>query len=443
MMTRVSQQSQSRLDQEPYFSLAKQLIEAGDTNSEVAHRITEDLDLPTTEKSIRRFRKRNHIGAPCPEGSRKGSVRYHDGDQADVTTPAGTGLVLDDPDTMLRERGLNPKDWVIDGATVNEWDGPSQEGPVTYHQAKLHIKRKRPELQVIPARSDGWTAPPRAKASNNKTKLIVVTGDQQAPFHDEKLHYLFCGWLEENEPDQGVALGDKVDFPDISRHRLDPENTAKVNECVQSGYDLFRGYRTASLDTEWLFMPGNHDERIRNILLDKPSVQPLYGVKRATPEGEEDEKVLTLPHLLRLDELGITYVDPEGPYDMAQISLSSKLAVRHGWIARQGSGVTALATLEHLGYSVIVGHSHRQSLVYKTTHDIEGGTTTLTAAEAGCMCRIDQQGGKGVRKFPDFSVLPDWQQGFATVTLHPDGLFRIEHATYVNGVLLWRDQRYK
>jgi len=94
-MTRVSQQSQSRLDQEPYFSLAKQLIEAGDTNSEVAHRITEDLDLPTTEKSIRRFRKRNHIGAPCPVDSRKGSVRYHDGDQADVTTPAGTGLVLD------------------------------------------------------------------------------------------------------------------------------------------------------------------------------------------------------------------------------------------------------------------------------------------------------------------------------------------------------------
>ena len=113
-----------------------------------------------------------------------------------------------------------------------------------------------------------------------------------------------------------------------------------------------------------------------------------------------------------------------------------------GWIAQQGSGKSALATLEHLGYSVIIGHSHRQSLVYKTTHDIEGDTTTLVAAEAGCMCRIDQQVRDG-RKFPDFTPLPDWQQGFATVTMHPDGLFQIEHATYVNGTLLWRDQQYR
>lgn len=434
-------QSPSSLDKEPYFSLAKELIEAGDTNGEVAHRITEDLDLPTSEGSIRRFRKRHHIGLPCSANSKKGGVRYHDGDKADVTSSAKPTLIMDDPDAMLAERGLNPKDWIIEGATVNEWDGPSQEGMVTYHQAKLHLKRKA-DTQVLPARSDGWIAPPRKKGSDTKTKLIVVTGDQQAPFHDENLHHLFCGWLEENQPDEGVALGDKVDFPDISRHRLDPENTARVNECIQSGYDLFRGYRSASLDTRWLFMPGNHDERLRNILLDKPSVQPLYGIKQADAPEEAGPPVLTLPHLLRLDELGIEYVDPEGPYDLAQINLSTKLAVRHGWLARQGSGVSALATLEHLGYSIIVGHTHRQSIVYKTTHDIEHGTTTLTAAEAGCMCRVEQQPLKG-RKWPNFTPLPDWQQGFTTVTIHPDGFFRIENATYVNGTLLWRDQRYR
>jgi hypothetical protein len=432
----VSQRTQSPLDEDPLFSRVKQLIGEGHTNASIAQQAA------TSEKSIRRFRKRHGINPPSPVDTRKGSVRYHDEDQADVTTPATWRKeFMDDPDAMLQERGLDPSEWVIDGATVNEWDGPSQGGMVTYHQAKLHIKRRSP-IQIVPARSDGWIAPPRSKVSNAKTQLIVVTGDQQAPFHDEKLHYLFCGWLEENEPDRGVALGDKVDFPDISRHRLDPENTAKVNECIQSGYELWRGYRTASLNTQWSFMPGNHDERIRNILLDKPVVRPLYGLKRATPPEAEEERVITIQHLLRLDELGIDYIDPEGPYDLAQLKLSDKLAVRHGWLARKGSGETALATLEHLGYSVIVGHAHRQSLVYKTTHDIDGGTTTLTAAEAGCMCRMDQQS-IGGRKFPDYSVLPDWQQGFATVTTHPNGLFRIEHGTYVNGTLLWRDQIFR
>jgi hypothetical protein len=237
-------------------------------------------------------------------------------------------------------------------------------------------------------------------------------------------------------------LGDTIDLPDISRHRLDPENTAIVNECIQSGYDVIRDYVTSSADTEWQMLEGNHDERLRNILLDKPSVRPLYGVKQADTAEEDGVPVLAVPHLLRLDELGVKHVSPQGAYDLGQINLGNKLAVRHGWIARQGSGVSALATLEHLGYSVIVGHTHRQSIIYKTTHDIDGAITTLTAAEAGCMCRVNQQPNSDGRKWPNFTPLPDWQQGFSTVTLHPNGFFRIENATFVNGSLLWRDQCY-
>jgi predicted phosphodiesterase len=313
---------------------------------------------------------------------------------------------------------------------------------VTYHQAKLNLRRKRPELQLIPARSDGWIAPPRSRASIKGTKLIVVMGDQQAPYFDENLHYLSCAWLEENDPDEITLLGDTVDYPEISRHRLDPENTATVNECTQSAHDLLRGVRTAAPNARIRKLAGNHDERLRNILLDKPSVQPLYGAKQADSPEEQGALALGLPFLLRLDELGIEYIDPKGAYDLAQINLSDKLAVRHGWIAKKGSGTSALATLEHLGYSVIVGHTHRQSIVYKTTHDIDGATTTLTAAEAGCMCRVDQTPLKG-RKWPNFTPLPDWVQGFTTVTVHPDGFFRIENATYVNKTLLWRNQQYR
>jgi hypothetical protein len=272
---------------------------------------------------------------------------------------------------------------------------------------------------------------------------VVIVGDQQAPFYDKQLHQCFLEWLGTNKPHEGVSLGDTVDYPDVSRHPLDPENSAAVNECNQSGYDLLRGYVEASLDTEWTKLPGNHDERIRNLVLNKPSMRSLYGVKRAQVEGQPEEpSVLNIEYLLRLDELGIKYVDPHGKYDLAEHTLSDKLAVRHGWKVRQGSGASALETLKHTGYSVLVGHTHRQSMVLKTIYDINDHPKLLTAVETGCMCRLDTEVNEDGRFWPNYAPLPDWQQGFATAEVWPDGKFRIDLATYVNGQLLWRDQRY-
>lgn len=433
-------QSQSLLDSEPYFSKVKKLIEDGETNATIAR------EVQSSERSISRFRIRHGLTAASINTSRKTTTRVS-GDNAEVTTSVTVTDKafphMDDPDAMLRERGLDPEHWVIDGATVNEWDGPQAGGSViTYHQAKLNLKRKRPEATLLPVRSDGWLAPPKRKRAQGETQLIVVVGDQQAPFQDDNLHALFCEWLAENQPDRGVCLGDTIDLGDISRHRPDPDNFASLNECTQVGYDLLRGYVMSSLDTEWEILDGNHDERLRNILLDKPSVRPLYGVKRADSPEEQGEEVLTIAHLMRLDELGIKYVKPQGGYSLDQIKLTDKLAVAHGWLATKGSGTSALATLNHLRYSIIVGHTHRQSIVYHTSHDIDDRTSTLVAAEAGCMCRIDQQIVNG-RKFPNYTPKPDWQQGFSTVTVHPDGYFKVDNATYVNGTLLWRDQCYR
>jgi hypothetical protein len=435
-------QQSSWLDEEPYRSFIIEEVGKGETNSSIVGTIATRFFQVTSERSIGRFRERHRLSIPTQNS---GGVTIK-GDEAEIVgpqTPASSKPYphLDDPDSMLRERGLNPEEWSILGATVNEWDGPQAGGSViTYHQAKLNLRRKRPELEILPARSDGWVAPPRVEPAYG-SQLIVVAGDHQAPFHDKKLHGLFCSFLEENDPDRIVILGDTVDYPNISRHRLDPENVATVNECTQSGYDLLRDIRTSALHAEIDLLAGNHDQqRLRDILIDK--APQLYDIKRADTEETQDEKVLIFPYLVRLDELGINYVDPEGPYDLAQINLTPKLAVRHGWIARQGSGNSALATLEHLGYSVIIGHSHRQSLVYHTKHDIDGEPSTLTAAEAGCMCRINQTPIEG-RKWPNYTVAPDWVNGFCTVTTHPNGYFRIDHATYVNGALLWRDEIYQ
>ena len=169
----------------------------------------------------------------------------------------------------------------------------------------------------------------------------------------------------------------------------------------------------------------------------------LYGLRRADTPKEFGEPVHGLPHLLRLDELGVNFVEPEGTYENAQVELSQKLAVRHGWIVRQGSGVSALKTLERTGYSIITGHTHRQSIVHHTIYEIDRTPRVLLAAEAGCMCRIDSQADEEGRRFPAYDVLADWQPGFCTATIYPDGKFKVDLGTWVNGVLLWQGQRYE
>lgn len=475
----------SALDEEPYVSKVKEWIRAGEFNWTIAKKLKSEYNLEISESSVRRFRKRHGLGIPTRE---QPSVKV-DGDEATVVTPMTTAIRakdgnvwvqidqpdfaklnivgehdlgkefelshdtesaaetsadsrLNDPDSMLRERGLDPEDWSIEGVTVNEWDGPTAEGTtVTYKQAKLQLRRKKPEFAIVPARADGWK-PSRdylRTVSTTEFKTVVLIGDQQAPFHDRKLHELFSAWLKFNQPDEGVLIGDTVDFPDISRHRDNPDNVASVNDCIQSGYEILRDYVAASEGTQWTKLIGNHDERIRNFVIDQ--AKALYGIKRATTSDQLDEKVLDVGYLLRLDELGIELVDPKGGYSNAQVSIDDAIAVRHGWLTRKGSGATALASLEALGYNIVVGHTHRQSLVQKTLHNIDGSTKTVYGVEAGCMCSMNGEEVEG-RRFPDYTIAPDWQQGFAVATVYRDGTTNIELATYRDGSLFYRDQRF-
>jgi hypothetical protein len=438
-------QSISILDTPPYYELVRKLIRQGETNASIVRTLADPyhyeptaMGISASEASIRRFRKRHGLQIP---GVDKAYTRIN-GDEAEAQCAPSLRPVLDDPDKMLRDRGLDPEEWYVDAITVNEWDGPRAGGnTVTYYQAKFTAKRKRPELAIVPARVDGWVRKPLLAISvPQRSKLVVIVGDQQAPFHDEGLHAAFCEWLAWNKPVEGIELGDLIDLPTLSRFAKDPENIAAVNECIQSGHDILRDYLEASPFTEWSYTPGNHDTRLRDFLL--AHAIDIYGLKRADSLNEAGANVHDLTHLMRLDELNVRYVDPNGDYEDAQVELSPHLAVRHGWVVRKGSGVSALQTLEQTGYSIVVGHTHRQSIIHHTKHDIYRNPSTLLGAEAGCMCRIDNKLDLSSRRFPSYTVLPDWQNGFCTATIYPDGKFHLDLATYVNETLFWRDQRY-
>jgi hypothetical protein len=436
----MSSNTMSPLD--PHQQTIEELTLRGLSNREIGeHLRSEGVESGTSERSIRRAKKRFGIteediaNAPEPAGAKIS------GDVAEITSEPTAKLKLNTPEDLMKERGLDPAEWEVTLVTINEWDGATKKGggekvtgKHTLRQLKINLRRKVSLELVSPARIDGPRFTPFMGAKKvERPKLVVFVGDQQAPYFNETLHGKFLEFLSDFNPDEGVLIGDTIDLPDISRHPNNPEKDVTVQDCVDSGYAILRSYREADPDVAWKKLAGNHDERLRRLQIDK--VERLYGVRRAKVPGEELEiPVLDVGHLLRLDELGIDYIRPDGDYEHTQINVSNHLAARHGWIARKGSGASALGTLEHLGYSVVVGHTHRQSIVHKTRHDINGEISTLAACETGCMCLIE--GGLG------YTVTPDWQAGFATADIFDDGTFHLNLGTFVNDTLYYRDKRY-
>lgn len=324
------------------------------------------------------------------------------------------------PAEMLVERGLDPDEWRVSNLGINEWEMAGELN----RQTKLTLAPLKEQL--LPARAEGYRPPvPTRRPKSQKATLVVVTGDEQEPYADPNLHAALLRWLAEVQPDEGVNLGDAVDWPSISKYRKRPDTNANVNECTNALWRNICDRRAVSPDTRWRFMKGNHEARLDNHVLDYSS--GLHGLRRAG----DDNDILTPEYLMRFDELGIEYVCD---YPDGRVKIAPDLAVRHGWIVKKGAGASARGTLDKLDYSVIIGHVHRQAITALTVDNIDGEPVTRYAAEAGCMCVV--KGGLG------HTTAPDWQQGFLTVQIHDDGSWLIEPAVFQNDKLHWRGERY-
>lgn len=361
---------------------------------------------------------------------------YRDGDRIRLVSDDSRNE-LTDIRALIENRGLNPDEWVVERVKVNEWESAAKINDewqtVQLHQLTVWLTG-RPQLPE-PARIDGPRfTPVKDGPITAASRLVVILPDQQvqAPGegYDPKLHELVLRWLELNQPDQVVLTGDLCDLPGVSRHRLNPRATNDVNACVTGSYYVLRDYREATPTARMSLIPGNHEKNLQNHIIDKAPA--LYGLRR----GDTTPVVLSLPYLLRLDELGVEWVQAKDgeEWPHSALTLSPHLQARHGWLARSKSGQTALATLEHLGHSVIVGHTHRQGAVFQTKHEIDGRQRVLCAIEAGTLALVE--GGLG------YSVASNWQNGGVAVRVRPDGTWTHSFLTYTNGALRFEGQTF-
>ena len=379
--------------------------------------------LNRTPRTLRRYRQERGLNTEGDYLANDGEVSF----EIDKSPPVGGWT----PEALLEAHGLDPAEWWVANVRVvgNQWGDP--EAPS--EQVKLAVTAKpiRESARIKLPELAGWKPLPKPKARKTASvKTAVVCGDQHAPHHDKTLHALFCRYLADEQPDLIEINGDLLDFADISRHRQMPKSgpsgeyqyTNTVNECLQAGFNILYDYRKAAPNAQIRMQFGNHTQRLYFALVD--NLKGLYDITAA----EDDVPALSLRRLLRLDELHVELVEKD--WEQAKTRVNRRLTVLHGHSTSKNPGQKMLNDLTG---STLQGHSHRISLNYRTSHDLDDGAETRLAGECGCMCEIE--GGL------DYARDPDWQSGFMIVKHWSDDDFTVAPAIYLPGRLLIPDGR--
>jgi hypothetical protein len=394
------------------------------------------------ETVIRSWRKKHGIGGPKSRGGGNAQDAKAekpgfevDGDSARIVTEAG--VELGDVETLIRDRGLNPADWDVERVKVNEWESyAGRDEPfgnpetVTLRQLTVHLRRRKTWDFLLPAtplqRGRVFQTPKRQPRGRNTPWLEWVGGDQQWPYADEQLHRAVCRWLNDLQPDGMSLTGDSLDFPTISRHDDRPHWNATPQECVDAAYRGLLEYREAAPDARIRKLRGNHDWRIESEMLKR--AERLFGLRPARLDDEDEPLPLySVIRLLRLDELAVDLCGVEGDkWEFGEIELADDVIVRH----RPPSQMK----VARLNRSVVAGDSHRQAIQH-VTQFVAGEPVVRTLMQVGTLAQA--RGGLG------YAVDADWQQGFGTVALFPDGTRAFDLARWDGRALTWRGQTWK
>lgn len=257
--------------------------------------------------------------------------------------------------------------------------------------------------------------------------------------HDEIAIELALAITAQINPTKVVLVGDNLDLPEMGKYRLSPAFHATTQAAIDYATILMGRIRAAAPQAEIVWLAGNHEERLVNYILDNAAA--AFGLRQGnTPDGWP---VLSVPHLCRLDEVGVTYLPgyPAGKY-----WINERLKVIHGTRVKS-SGSTAHVYLSNEKTSVLYGHIHRREWA-EQTFDKWDGSKTIMAASPGCLAKVNGEvpstkGGIDLHGRP-LTVVEDWQQGIGVVTYEQEGDHRFfyEQVPFHGGAALYSGKFY-
>ena len=237
---------------------------------------------------------------------------------------------------------------------------------------------------------------------------------------------------------QVVNLGDFLDLPMYGKYEQEANFAHTAQLAIDKGHIFLAEQRAAAPDAKVIVLEGNHDRRMQKFI--SLNAMAAFGLKRANIP--ESWPVMSLPYLLRLDELDIEYVDA---YPAGAHWINEKLRAIHGDKVRSNGSTAAGYTNEMPHVSTIFGHIHRQEIQSRTTFDRVGKIKSM-AVSPGCLCRVDGavpsvKGSIGIDGKP-VTYYENWQQGISVVTYKPEGSFHVELVHIDDGKTLFRGKEF-
>lgn len=259
------------------------------------------------------------------------------------------------------------------------------------------------------------------------------------PFHDESAIAVAHAVTRHVRPALIILLGDFLDFPAFGRFEQEPAFQTTTQAALDRAHRLLAQLRADCPDAEIRLIEGNHDRRLQKAIIRNAAA--AFGLRQANVP--ESWPVLSVPHLLRLDELGVSYV--EG-YPAGATWVNERLMCIHGHRYRSnGSSASLVADDERV--SAIFGHVHSIEARYRTRRTRDGAKVSA-AWTPGCLCRIDgavpsARSSTDSRGRP-VSATEDWQQGMGVVTYgEGDADFAYEQVFINEGGALFRGREFR
>jgi predicted phosphodiesterase len=282
--------------------------------------------------------------------------------------------------------------------------------------------------QAKPRRLDGWKTALLLPDPQFGFRRDIYTGELD-PFHDERALDIALQIAEIERPDLTIWLGDVLDLASAGKYQQEAGFALTTQPALDAAH--LRLAQFCALSDETRYIEGNHDIRLQNLIID--NAKTAFGLRKANAVPEE-WPVLSVPNLLRFDELGIKYI---GGYPAGATYINDNLAAIHG--SKIGNNIRSSASMvvEDERVSVITGHVHHIETRYKT-RNTRGKPKFTFAHTPGCLCRIDgavpsTKGGTDPFGRPVKSW-EDWQQGVAIVRYQEgDGKFALETVPIFEG----------
>lgn len=359
---------------------------------------------------------------------------------------------------LLERSGIDPADvGKVQQIKLSEWsafhkDDETGEAVITPMSGASIVLSPEwadgPQWPVVDRAAQAPISLPKLSKRKTKTKRAVILPDVQFgyrrdidtaeldPFHDEKAIAAALKVVQAVDPDLVVNLGDFLDFATFGTFEQEAGFAMTVQPALDRAHRFLAEIAIAAPRAKQVLLEGNHDRRLQRAIV--RNAMAAFGIRKAN--APDTWPVLSVPYLLRLDELNVEYV---GGYPAGIYWINDRLACIHGSKVRS-SGSTAALVVDDERVSTIFGHVHRIELAYKTRR-VRAGARTSLAASPGTLARIDgavpsTKGSTDPLGRP-VPAVENWQQGVGVVTYEEgDRPFALELVPIFDGEVTFRGE---